>query len=298
MSGVSVGRPIVIVEAPSNLGLTPLGVQRLAETLLGNGLVKRLGVKQQLRVAPPLFTGARDPETTVLHASELVTYAARLAHTVGEVIDRGAFPLILGGDCSILLGPALALRRRGRFGLLHIDGHADFFQPEAEPNGEAASMDLALVTGFGPRKLTDLDGRAPLVRVEDAVTFGYRDHEDQQTSGSQPVPAELLAFDLPKVRELGFGRGAEQAIGHLTREELEGFFIHFDADVLDDAVMPAVEYRIPDGLSKSEAVALLRRALGTGRAVGLEVTIYNPALDPGGEAGRLLTELLVEALAG
>jgi arginase len=298
VSGVSVGRPIVIIEAPSNLGLTPLGVQRLAETLLENGLGKRLGVKQQLRVGPPLFTGARDPETTVLHAGELVTYAARLAHTVGEVIDRGAFPLILGGDCSILLGPALALRRRGRFGLLHIDGHADFFQPEAEPNGEAASMDLALVTGFGPRKLTDLEERAPLVRPEDAVTFGYRDHDDQRTSGSQPVAPELLALDLPRVRELGFGPAAEQTIAHLTREELEGFFIHFDADVLDDAIMPAVEYRISDGLSKSEAVALLRQALGTGRAVGLEVTIYNPALDPGGEAGRLLTELLVEALAG
>ncbi len=295
---MSVGRPIVIIEAPSNLGLTPLGVQRLAETLLGNGLTKRLGVKQQLRVAPPLFTGARDPETTVLHAGELVTYAARLARTVGEVIDRGAFPLILGGDCSILLGPALALRRRGRFGLLHIDGHADFFQPEAEPNGEAASMDLALVTGYGPRKLTELEERAPLVRADDAVTFGYRYHDDQRTSGSQPVPPVLVAFDLPRVRELGFGRAVEQGLAHLTRDGLEGFFIHFDADVLDDAIMPAVEYRIPDGLSKSEAVALLRQALGTGQAVGLEVTIYNPALDPGGEAGRLLTELLVEALAG
>src|SRR5262245_18287497 len=38
----------------------------------------------------------------------------------------------------------LALRRRGRYGLFFIDGNADFFQPEAEPNGEGASMDLAL----------------------------------------------------------------------------------------------------------------------------------------------------------
>jgi arginase len=294
---VSLGRPIVIVEAPSNLGLTPLGVQRLAETLIGNGLSRRLLAKQQLRVAPPLFTGARDPETRVLHANELVSYAGRLAGTVGEVIDRGAFPLILGGDCSILLGPALALRRRGRFGLLHVDGHADFFQPEAEPNGEAASMDLALVTGYGSHKLTDLEGRAPLIRAEDAVTFGYRDHEDQRISGSQPVPPELLAFDLPKVRELGFAQAAEQAIAHVTREGLDGFFIHFDADVLDDGIMPAVEYRNPDGLSRSEAVMLLRQGLGSGRAVGLEVTIYNPALDSGGRAGRMLTELLVEALA-
>jgi CRP/FNR family transcriptional regulator, cyclic AMP receptor protein len=45
-----------------------------------------------------------------------------------------------------LLGNLLALRRRGRYGLLFLDGHADFYQPEAEPNSEAASMDLALAT--------------------------------------------------------------------------------------------------------------------------------------------------------
>ena len=68
----------------------------------------------------------------------------------------------------------LALKRRGRFGLLFIDGHADFYEPEINPNGEAASMDLAFATGYGPRLLTDFDGKGPLVRPEDAVAFGCR----------------------------------------------------------------------------------------------------------------------------
>ena len=42
-----------------------------------------------------------------------------------------------------MLGATLALKPRGRFGLLFIDGHADFYQPEVNPNGEAASMDHA-----------------------------------------------------------------------------------------------------------------------------------------------------------
>ncbi len=58
---------------------------------------------------------------------------------------------MLGGDCSILLGKMLALRRRGRHGLLFIDGRADFYQPQAEPNGEAPSMDLALAPAAGRR---------------------------------------------------------------------------------------------------------------------------------------------------
>lgn len=290
--------PIAIIEAPTNLGLTPRGVDRLSQALIGNGLGQRVGAQQLLRVEPPSFTGARDPETSVLHGREIADYALQLADAVGEVVGDGAFPLILGGDCSILLGPALALRRAGRFGLLHVDGHADFFQPEAEPNGEAASMDLALVTGHGPSLLTDLEGRAPLVRSEDAVTFGFRDHEDQRKSGSQPLPPALLAIDLPAVRRLGARRATAHALSRLTREGLEGFFVHFDADVLDDAVMPAVDFRNPGGLSRDEAVALLREAFLTGGAVGLEVTIYNPVLDPDRKAGQILTDLLVEALTG
>ena len=71
------------------------------------------------------------------------------------MLDAGDIPIVLGGDCSILLGNLLALRGRGRYGLLFIDGHADFYQPDAEPNGEAASMDLALATGRGPHVVAD-----------------------------------------------------------------------------------------------------------------------------------------------
>jgi arginase len=37
-----------------------------------------------------------------------------LADAIGRVLDAGDFPLVLGGDCSILLGAMLALKRRGR----------------------------------------------------------------------------------------------------------------------------------------------------------------------------------------
>lgn len=65
----------------------------------------------------------------------------------------------------------LALGRRGRHGLLFIDGHADTYQPEAEPNGGAASMDLALATGRGPDVVAELEGRSPLFLDEVVVQF-------------------------------------------------------------------------------------------------------------------------------
>jgi arginase len=290
-------RPYRIIEAPSVLGLRPSGVERLPERLLAEGLATRLQAQVVARVDTPPYDPVRDPQTLTLNAQSIAQWTPRLADAVAAVLDAGGFPLVLGGDCSIVLGPMLALRRRGRYGLLFIDGHADFYQPEANPNGEAASMDLAFVTGHGPALLTDIEGRRPLVRDEDVVAFGFRDAEEQAEYGSQPLPAEVLALDLETVRRLGIDEAARQAVARVSRDELAGFFIHVDADCLDDAVMPAVDYRMPGGLSAQELVTVLRAALRTGRVVGMEVAIYNPALDEDGDAGRVLTTALVDGLA-
>jgi arginase len=100
------------------------------------------------------------------------------------------------------------------------------------------------------------------------------------------------------VRRIGLDRAVERALQRVTSSGLDGFFIHFDADSLDDDIMPAVDYRLPGGFSWDEARSMVARAMATGRAVGLEVTIYNPALDEEESAGRGLTDMLVGALSG
>jgi arginase len=288
--------PYAILEAPSTLGLATDGVERLPDQLLDFGLAERIRARRAERLAVPPKEPTPDPETGILNARAIAAWSPKLADAVEAVLDAGEFPVVLGGDCTILLGSTLAFRRRGRYGLLFIDGNADFFQPEAEPNGEGASMDLAFVTGYGPSLLTDIEGRGPLVRPEDVVAFAYRDHKDQAEYGSRPVPEELKVLDLPAVRAKGIEAAAREAVDHLTREELDGFFIHLDSDCLDDAIMPAVDFRVPGGLSWDELGAALRIALASGKAVGIEVTIYNPRLDEDGSAGRGLADVLAAAL--
>ena len=286
-----------ILEAPSILGLKPTGVERLPAVLLQHGLAEQLPARRAGRVVPTAaYDTQRDPQTLTLNARGIAEYSTALADAVTDVVGRGEFPILLGGDCSILLGSSLALRRRGRYGLLFIDGHADFYQPEANPNGEAASMDLAFATGHGPELLTNLEGLRPLVRDEDVVAFGFRDAQEQREYGSQPLPPEVLALDLSEVRRLGPERAARRAVDHLAAKPTQGFFIHLDADVVSDDLMPAVDYRIPDGLSWEELRTVLRTALASGRAVGIEITIYNPALDADGSSGRELARTLIEAL--
>ena len=122
-----------VVRAPSGLGLRAAGVEGLGDALLGRGLAEALDARTATTVAPLPGSGVRDPASGVLNGPEVVAYAVSLADALGTVLDAGDVPLVLGGDCSVLLGGTLALRRRDRAGLLFLDGHADFYQPSAEP---------------------------------------------------------------------------------------------------------------------------------------------------------------------
>ncbi|MET7296990.1 arginase family protein [Streptomyces griseoloalbus] len=287
-------RDAAIIEAPSGLGLRAAGVEDLAGALLGAGLAEGLGAVRAGRVEPPAHDPVRDPVTGVLNPSGIAAYSAALADAVGGVLHAGRFPVVLGGDCSVLLGNLLGLRRRGRHGLFFLDGHTDFYQPEAEPAGEVASMELALATGRGPGVLTDLEGRRPLVRDEDVVVLGFRDTAESTAAGMQPLPPSLHAMDLDAVRARGAAEAARHAVGLLTGAGL-GHWVHVDADVLDDALMPAVDYRIPGGLTWEELETVLRTALGGPGAVGFDVTIFNPRLDQDGTLAARLAECLVRA---
>jgi arginase len=290
-------KSFAIIEASSIFGLFPKGVETLPEALLKAGLVERLDARRAGRVEPPPYNPKPDPQTLILNPHAIADYSIQLANAVGAVIDRGEFPVVLGGDCSILLGNLLALKRRGRYGLLFLDGHADFYQPEAEPNGEAASMDLALATGRGPDVVTNLEGRRPLVRNEDVVVFGRRDAADAEEYGSQRIEDTTIeVIDLASVRSRGAEAAAVRAVERLAGPELGGFWIHLDADVLDDAIMPAVDYRMPDGLSWDELETMLGTAMASGRAVGLNLTIFNPRLDPNQSIARLLVKTLAAGL--
>lgn len=286
-----------IIEAPSHLGLKPGGVEHLPEALLNAGLARRLGARRHARLAVPPYDARRDPETDILNPARIRDFSIILADLVAPVVARGSFPVVLGGDCSILLGNLLALRRTGgRYGLLFLDGHADFYQPEASPTGEAADMDLALSTGRGPAILTDVEGMRPLVRDEDVAVLGHRDAEQARAYGSQPLPPTIFAQDLAELRRVGADEAARAAIAHLCRPEIEGFWIHLDVDVLDDVIMPAVGYRMPNGLSWEELETILHAALRSGRAVGINITIFEPPLDKDGAIARELVNTLARSL--
>jgi arginase len=63
--------------------------------------------------------------------------------------------------------------------------------------------------------------------------------------------------------------------------------------VLDAEIMPAVDYIVEGGLAWDELIHVLRQAFSTGRVIGMNITILNPALDKDGS----IVARFVEAVA-
>src|SRR4030095_1528881 len=229
-------REYSVIDAPSILGLRPTGVELLPKALRAAGLLERLNAEYGGIVAPSSpYNHSRDEETKLLNAEAIKEHSLKLAEAVKRQLHKNKFPIVIGGDCSILIGNLLALRRLGRYGLFFIDGHSDFYLPEESPTGEVANMDLAIVSGYGPEILSNLDHLKPLVKEQDIVVFGYRDSSQSTQYGCQDIKKTTMinAVELVDIKKLGLKKTASLGIQTVLKNELSGFWIHLDADVLD-----------------------------------------------------------------
>jgi arginase len=298
-------RRIAVLDAPSNLGLRPPtatsvpGCAKAPGALRDHGLLPRLSARDAGCVTPPRYDpGDWRPGDGVAHAEEIAWYSRRLADRIGELLDAGEFPVVLGGDCSILLGSALAANRRssdldGHIGLVYVDGHSDFRHPgNASYVGAAAGEDLALVTGRGQADLTDIEDCRPYFRDSDVVVLGIRTHDEHRFDLHR---AGIAHRAVPQLRAEGAARSAQWARRLLS--DCLGYWVHIDVDVLDPAVMPAVDAPDPGGIAYTELELLLSGLVSTPHCLGVEITVFDPDYDPTGGYAAELVEMLVMGLA-
>jgi arginase len=295
----SIAHNIEIISAPSILGFRPTGGETLAESLLASGLAEILRVKHPVIHVPTLnalYSDKRDRETNCLNPKSIRDFSFTLGKAVSTTIGQGRFPCVLGGDCSILIGIMPVLKASGCFGLIFLDAHADFYEPEKSITGEVADMDLAIITGRGPEILTNIHGLRPYVQDENVIHIGQRDWEETRKYGSQDIlETQIKCFDAEAVQKKGAERIATEMMGVINNQKVEGYWIHFDTDVLSDEVNPAVDYRLPGGLLFEQVEYIIKSLLTTGKMAGLSVTIFNPKLDQDGYISRNITQCIGRA---
>jgi len=280
VTGVMPGE-IALLGVPTNSSGTADGVARAPAVLRQRGLAAALARWPGFTDVGDLVLPARRPArgpSGLLAEEALVTMIGQVRDAVAAARGSGRFPLLVGGDCPVILGALAALQAdRGRPGLLFVDGHEDAWPPRLSPTGEAADSELGLALGLFDADL-DVRLRAVLPRISAAavVAVGPRDEAELASAGVRSLqghvralirPAELTASDL-----------AEQ-LGALPAP----WWLHTDLDVLATRELAAVDYPQPGGLDWNQLSDVTTAALAAYGCAGWSVCIYNPDLDPAHE---------------
>ena len=250
-----------IILAPTHLGLRPLhpghipGTWRAPEVLMACGLADRLKAAHVTALPTPVYFAEAQPGTRIRNGYAIRAFTLLLADAVASVQARAHFPLVIGGDCSVLLGALVGSRQKGAVSLVHIDGHSNFRHPgnDGHPQlpGAVAGMDLALATGRGETLLTQWPGIVgPLVEDHAVVQLGERESRDVDFAWPDIAQTAITQIDVFAAN----ASGPEKILAKINATldaARQQFWIHFDVDVLDKAVMPAVDSPVAQALSHS-----------------------------------------------
>src|SRR5262245_19021234 len=176
----------------------------------------------------------------------IVEHARRLAGRIDLVRSGGLAPLVLGGDCGILVAAGLSLRRApGRYGRVHLDGHTGFRHPGN--SGRCASLageDLAAAVGRHWPAIAGIDGPGPYFSPANTAHAGCRDDDEDFGEATAVLGAVLPAS---QIRHGGVEGAARTIRGAADPAGLDGYWVHLDVDILDPGVMPAVDSPGPGG---------------------------------------------------
>jgi arginase len=303
-------RRVALILAPSNLGLRPEGgaqpgTWRAPQELMKAGLAKAVDAVQVIALdRPPYETDAQEG-TRIRNGHTLRAFSMKLSETVSAALRADRFPVVVGGDCSVLLGALYGARLAGARGLVHVDGHSDFFHPGNYDSrsrlGSAAGMDLALVSGRGEPLLTQWPVvGTPLVRDDEIIQLGERNVGNPNSGAPYEdiLRTKITLFTIRRVLSDGIETTARRVIAGLTERRLDKIWLHVDFDVLDQAVMPAVDAPGSPGLSYAQLTTLVSMLCASGRIAGATFAIYDPDKDRDARYARPLVDCIAEGIRG
>jgi len=292
---------MVLIEAPSNLGLIEPkpgeepGVKFFPDAMEKEGFARLSGIQEKIRIIPPNYSMIIDHETRVRNADKIIDYSKQLSNSLDRLIRNEKNAVVLGGDCSVLIGCALSLKRNGNYGLFFLDGHTDYVLPEQSGTAGAAGMDLAIVTGNGHQKLTNIEGLKPYIKEENVFCVGNR----EISTGwyvQAIIDSDIHYCDLFTLRSKTSSAVVTDFLHLVGSKELDGFWVHFDVDVLSNDIMPCVDSPQDDGLSYDELERILSPLLRSPLFRGIDVTIFDPTLDKDGIYGKQFAKQFAQIL--
>ena len=295
--------PVHIIGVSLDLGGNRRGVD------MGPSAFRIAGLGERLAALGVPVVDAGDlvapiPETKALgdpskkYIREIARVCEKLYKTSLAALDKGGFPLVLGGDHSLASGSVAAtadfVRRTGKpLGLLWVDAHGDMNTPSSSSSGNVHGMPLASLLGSEPAELSRIGGFSPKVLPEHTVLIGIRNLDEREKQIVRD--SRVHVFTMKDIDRSGIATVTEQALA-IAGAGTAGVHVSFDLDVCDPAIAPGVGTPVKGGLDYREAHMLMEIVADSGLLRALDLVEVNPILDDRNTTAILGVELVSSAL--
>ncbi len=212
---------------------------------------------------------------------------AAIRARVGEVVSRGIFPVVLGGDHSITWPSATAVADTygyGRLGVVHFDAHAD----------TADSIDGNLASHGTPMRRLIESGA---VRGANFVQVGLRGYWPPAETFAWMRTQRMRYHLMQEVWERGLAAVLTDAVAE-AMDGCDAVYLSVDIDVLDPGFAPGTGTPEPGGLAPVDLLRAVRRLALEVPLVAMDVVEVAPAYDCADVTVNNAQRIVLEALAG
>jgi arginase len=294
---------IELIGVPMDLGANRRGVDMGPSALRIAGLQSKLEeLGYQVSDQGDITVGNRETiaacNQKLKYADEIVRAAAELERLVHRALQRGHFPLSIGGDHSMALGSIAGVsahcREKGIIpGIIWIDAHADMNVETTTPSGNIHGMPLAASMGMGNALLTQVGGHAPKVAAEHCALLALRSIDPQERQMIRSL--QVTAYTMSDIDRHGIDVVIRTILDTL-RKEVDFLHVSFDLDSVDPSVALGVGTPVRGGLTFREAHLVMETIAESGLMGSLDVAEVNPILDNGNRSAEFAAELVASSM--
>jgi arginase len=232
------------------------------------------------------------------YVNEILRTSRILAGKIEKVLEKGQFPLCLGGDHSMAIGTIAGIssfckKNKLKPGVIWIDAHADMNTDDTSPSGNIHGMPMAAAVGLGNERLVSFYGFSPKVKADNCALIGVRSIDPQERVNIKKVG--LPVFTMSDVDKLGIHRIISRVLKQF-REKVDHIHVSFDLDSVEPDIAPGVGTPVPGGLSYREAHLLMESIAECGCMSSLEISEVNPILDRKNRSAEFAVDLIASSM--
>lgn len=287
-------KEIKIIGAPFDMGASLFGARLGPEALRIEGLTEKLadlGFTVEDSGNLDIKNDYKNIMENNLKNLDLTKEATeKLSSKVYETLEEDKFPLVIGGDHTLVLGSVKGLLKKyDNPGVIYFDAHADINTEKTSLSGNIHGMPMAFLIGEGSEKMRSVGNINKNLKPENIVYIGLRDVDPGERDYIKNLG--IKAYAMEDIDKLGIQKVMEESINYITKKA-DQIHISFDVDSLDPKIAPGTGVKVPGGLTFREAKTALRMVSQIEKIVSVELVEVNPLLDNQNDTAKIAVNLL------